>query len=323
MKGERRRGGGRVEPGAARRGRKPKARTWLRRRQPGAGRLGGMFAAGPPACACRPGSLRRIELGWAPVLLSLPWACGAPPAPVAERGEPRDDDLWIAVAEHVWDDAERTRRSLRLVPVARQAGGAWLLGWMEPQSNPFQFAVDSTGRVRREAVMSALPLDRSGPGPPRIAAPASWRHYRPPGAHAAGQSVDGVVVRTTGLVLVDAYCMAMGWKLSVQGPAGYEHDAGLGPYDLETGVALSRGPDEVLSEADLPELAAVREQLGLVSRDWPPEGSRSFDWVGLFRFGSLVLGVMDARYWEGHAYMVVEIDGARSRIVADLGRGGC
>lgn len=291
--------------------------------RPAAARGGRGFAAGPRACVRRVGSLRRMGLGWAAVLLSLPWACGAPPAPVAERGESRDDDLWVAVAEHGWADAERTGRLLRLVPVARQAGNAWLPAWTEPQSNPFQFPVDSAGRVRQAAVMSALPLDGRGPGPPRVAVPASWRHYRPPGAAVAGQSVDGVVVRTTGLVLLDAYCMAMGWNLSVQGPAGYEHDAGLGPYDLETGVALSRRPDEIFSEADLPGLAAVREQLGLVSRDWPPESSRWFDWVGLFRFGSLVLGVMDARYYEGHAYMVVEIDGARSRIVADLGRGGC
>jgi len=289
----------------------------------GAMRRRGLFATGRSARVRHGGLLRRIPPGWAAVLPSLVWGCAAPPAPVAEGGESLDDDLWVAVAERGWDDADGTRRSVVLVPVARRVGGAWRPAWAEPKRNPFQFPVDSAGRVRWQSVVSALPVDRRGPGPPRVAAPASWRLYRPFGVAADRQSVDGVVVRTTGLVLDEAFCAAMVWKLIAQGPPGYDHDAGLGPDVLETGAALSRRPDEVLSEAALPELAAVRERLGFVTRDTIGEGARWFDWAGLFRFGSLVVGVMDARYYEGAAYKVVEIDGDRSRIVMDVGRGGC
>ncbi len=50
---------------------------------------------------------------------------------------------------------------------------------------------------------------------------------------------------------------------------------------------------------------------------------RDYDWLGFFRFGSVVVAVANGRAYEGEGYQVVEIRGDQGRLVADVHGGGC
>ena len=231
----------------------------------------------------------------------------------------RDDVLWvgaISVEEHT--------DSILLTPIARRDGDGWSVPWPEALSPmPIEISVDSAGRIDPGAVMAALPLDMSDPRSPRIAAPHRWLHYGGFRAESPSRSLEPILLRVTGLAPFPAYCHMM-WKLRARASGALEPETVVGRMRL--GVAVSRRPDEVLREADIAGLNEIAAQLGYERRtNWRVVGVRyrNFSWLGLFRFGDTVLGVVYNEGYEGSVYNLVELDGENSRIVASFHRGGC
>jgi len=113
--------------------------------------------------------------------------------------------------------------------------------------------------------------------------------------------------------------------LRVRDPRAGDHSAETAASGLMEGVSVNQRPDEVLQASDVAGLDEIAARLGIESRTDEDRDIQfeDFSWMGLFRFGSTVLGVVDHRSYEGAGYDVVEIDGERSRIVASLRRGGC
>ena len=242
-------------------------------------------------------------------------ACETPPADEADAGE---DVLWVGAVEASGGTAW-------LTPIARLDEGAWSQAWPEPVYDLLiEVPVDSAGLVQRHAAMTALPLDPGGPGAPRIASPHRWLHYPRLVADAAVRSPEPVAAVVVGLALSDAYC-GMRWKLRVRSSRGGDDPPEAAARDLNEGVSVNQRPDEVLQASDVAGLDEIAARLGFESRTGfgVGESYQDFSWMGLFRFGSTVLGVVDSRRYEGASYAVVEIDGERSRIVGRLHRGGC
>ena len=246
-------------------------------------------------------------------------ACETPPIGEADAG---DGPLWVGAVE-LGREGRGPERTPLLMPIARLDGGVWSNAWPEPVDDPLiEVPVDSAGLVDLRAPAAALPLDLSDPGSPRIAAPARWLHY--PVSPPPVRSAEPVPVLVVGLALLPAYCQTA-WKLRVRDPRGGDHSAETAAAGLMEGVSVNRRPDEVLLASDVAGLDEIAARLGFESRTDEDRDIHleSFSWMGLFRFGSTVLGVVDHRGYEGAGYVVVEIDGERSRIVADLPRGGC
>lgn len=118
------------------------------------------------------------------------------------------------------------------------------------------------------------------------------------------------------------------------------------------GIALTRRPAEVLVEEDIPGLEDIRGDLGFgdVSGGKWGKGRRSFRWLGIFRFDDdmgtdpadgvaanagatetptagtptgTTLGILWGSYYEGAEYILIEIDGERSRVIVRTYAGGC
>ena len=246
-------------------------------------------------------------------------ACETPPVGEADAG---DDVLWVGAVE-LGREGEAPEGTALLMPIARLDGDVWSDAWPEPVYDPLiEVAVDSAGRVDRRAPLAALPLDVSDPGFPRIAAPARWLHY--PVSPPPVRSAEPVPALVVGLALLPAYCDWL-WKLSVRDSRDGEDPPETAARGLMEGVSVSQRPDEVLQASDVAGLDEIAARLGFESRTDEDVGTRyeDFSWMGLFRFGSTVLGVVDRQGYEGASYHVVEIDGERSRVVASLHRGGC
>lgn len=252
-------------------------------------------------------------LRWTAALSLGALACNVPVEEVADEG---DEALWVGVTSV----GDRPGTFL-LTPMARRDGDEWSAAWPEPRSNvPFAVAVDSTGQVDPMAVFAALPLDTSNPRFPRIAAPRRWTH---PGQPRPNHSEDAVPLRVTGLALLPAHCGWM-WRLQVraQGDEGEPETTAAG---LRDGVSFSRRANDALRESEVAGLDMIAARLGYERRTSRSAGEsyRDFSWLGLFRFGATVLGVVDHRRYEGSSYEVVELDGDDSRIVASAYQGGC
>lgn len=270
---------------------------------------------------------RRVELLATLALLAFQLACETPPADEADAG---DDVLWVGAVE-LGRERRGPERTPLLTPIARLDGGVWSNAWPEPVDDPLiEVPVDSAGLVDLRAPTAALPLDLSDPGFPRIAAPARWLNYavspptgRPQHGRVRAVAAEPVPVLVAGLALLPAYCETA-WKLRVRDPRGGDHSTET-TGGLTEGVSVSQRPDEVLQASDVAGLDEIAARLGFESRTDEDVGTRyeDFSWMGLFRFGSTVLGVVDHRGYEGAGYVVVEIDGEHSRIVADFHRGGC
>ncbi len=97
------------------------------------------------------------------------------------------------------------------------------------------------------------------------------------------------------------------------------------PEDQFAGVALSRAPEAVLFEDDIPALNRIREDLGLVdsTADRWSESYGKFRWLAFVRVAGTVIGVMHGEYYEGELIHVVEIIGDVGRVVAETHMGGC
>ncbi len=256
-------------------------------------------------------------------------ACETPSAGEADAD---DDVLWVGAVELV-REGEGPEGTALLMPIARRDGGVWSNAWPDAMYDPpIEIAVDSAGLVDRHAPAAALPLDLSDPGSPRIAAPSRWLHYSVSpslafpehGLVRAVRSAEPVAVLVVGLALLPAYCETA-WKLRIRDPRAADHSAETAGGGLMEGVSVNQRPDEVLQASDVAGLDEIAARLGIESRTDEGRGIQleDFSWMGLFRFGSTVLSVVDHRGYEGAGYRVVEIDGERSRIVASLHRGGC
>ena len=262
-------------------------------------------------------SRSRIAFLGALALPGFELACETPPVGEADAG---DDVLWVGAVE-LGREGRGPERTPLLMPIARLDGGVWSNAWPEPVYDPLiEVAVDSAGRVDRRAPLAALPLDVSDPGSPRIAAPARWLHY--PVSPPPVRSAEPVPALVVGLALLPAYCGWL-WKLRVLDSRDGEDPPEAAARGLMEGVSVSQRPDEVLLASDVAGLDEIAARLGFESRWDEDRHLESFSWMGLFRFGSTVLGVVDHQGYEGAGYNVVEIDGERSRIVASLHRGGC
>lgn len=263
------------------------------------------------------GSLRGTALRWTIALFLGALACDMPVAEVADEG---DDALWVGVTS----DSDGPGTFL-LTPIARREGDQWSVAWPEPWYDvQIAVAVDSAGRIDPEAVIGALPLDMSNPRLPRIAAPRRWTHPDYPLAESLDRSQDAAPLRVTGLALRPAYCGTM-WRLQVHDEAGHEEPettlASL--MKPKASVSFSRRPDEVLRESEVAGLLKIPLRLGYERRPSAGEMYRDFSWLGLFRFDTTVLGVLQYRGYEGSSYDVVELDGDDSRIVTSAHQGGC
>jgi len=186
-----------------------------------------------------------------------------------------------------------------LIPIARYAGGAWNV---VPWSEPFGFEDDSA--YAADGTRLWPERDTLGTG-----VPASWLLY----SHGAR----GTPMATGEFRLGRTYCMVR-WELTtdrrpLQSPEGSRF----------AGVALSQPPDTVLSEEDIADLEQIRVDLDLTDRPSRGDDVRTFRWLGFFRIRGLVVGVVHGDFWEGESFLVVELDGAGSRILARLHGGGC
>ena len=280
-----------------------------------------------------------------PLLAAAICACSPPSESPESRPHaefaPDPDDLWIAVAGRgpfASQDDDGT-----LVPIARYLDGTW-------DNAPWAdiFSIDGPG-TGVEAVKTGdgvwswpdasrywghpgRTVDTLGRAPEVIATgvPRSWLLF--------SRNVQGQPLSTTGLAVTSAHCLYR-WAISIPRdtvPAGEATDV-YGP----PAIALTRAPAEVLSEDDIPGLEQIRGALGFADISEGRKGDRGFYWLGIFRFDgtmgnagsapgptdgeleSTTLGVLWGRYYEGAEYIVIEIDGDRSRVIIRTYEGGC
>ncbi len=97
--------------------------------------------------------------------------------------------------------------------------------------------------------------------------------------------------------------------------------------DAPVAVTFSPAPDAVVDDAEISALDEIRLELNLVDRPEPgrppDDDAATFRWLGFYRFGDLLLGVVHERGYEYQTFQVVRIDGDRGRIVADVQFSGC
>ena len=128
----------------------------------------------------------------------------------------------------------------------------------------------------------------------------------------------GSPVTITGGRLTMAHC-TFKWALTVDG-SGIE-----APEQARfAGVAVSRAPEAVLAESDLPGLNRISEELGLIDRpDRWSDSYRRFRWLGFFRVEAAVIGMVYGEYYAGDGMLVVGIHGEVGRVLARTHMGGC
>ena len=238
-----------------------------------------------------------------------------------QSSPPEDAALWVGVLE----------RDGNLVPIARYKAGQPGTGdggnWDEPWPELFEFEAlrfdRQTGTPLFVDLPRWLPNQETRSGWRRTkAAPVRWY------VHSPGEPVtpvDAIFLTITG-----AQCN-MSWNLEVEEtPAMSALLRRAGERRRRfVGAVFSRAPDAVVDEAEIPTLDRIRRELDLVDR---PESERDrpgfytggdFTWLGFYRFGHLVLGVVYGLGYESEAYYIVEIDGDRGRIAAAVSGGGC
>ena len=249
------------------------------------------------------------------LLASALSACSAPEEefPAGSGSAPGGDILWVGIAE----------QDGSLAPIARYADDAW-------DSPPWAgiFVLEEIVAIRTGDGEWSWPdanqiwqnagrdLDTLGRAPDVIATgvPASWFLY--------SQTEHGLPLATESLTVALSHCVDR-WTIRT------DRDTLLGigtpgiGWTKLAGVGFNRAPSAVFSEDDIPDLARIREDLGLVDRPNAGEGSVTYGWLGLFRFDGMTLGVLYAAGYEGASYMLIEIDGNRGRVAVKTNEGGC
>ena len=261
---------------------------------------------------------RRLAPCWTLVVSAGQLACDMPPAEVADHS---NDALWIAATSVDFNNSS----SILVTPIARRDSDGWSVPWPDATSaTPLNIAIDSTGSVDPVAVMAALPLDMNNPQFPGIAAPHRWLHYGRFRVNAPNRSLEPIPLRVTGLAPFGVFCNML-WKLRTRA-AGAGGQPTTVTARFRHGVTVSRRPDEVLRASDLPRLNEIAARLGYeryTNRQTDDTHYRDFSWLGLFRFGTTVLGVLEDKGSERSSYDLVELDGENSRIIASFHRGDC
>lgn len=254
-------------------------------------------------------------------LLALAIGSASDPTELSAQSRPPEDEpLWVGVLD----------RSGHLVPIARFRPGPPGTGegaWDEPWPELFDFEALRFDRQTGAPLIVDIPRwrpdqdTRSGWRRTQ-AAPVRWY------IHSPGEPV--APVDATSLTITQAHCN-MAWKLQVEeapdlgrlpSPAGDRRERFIG-------AVFSRVADAAVEETDIPALEEIRRELGMVDRT-EEERRRigvytggDYTWFGFHRFGDLVVGVAYGAFYEGESYFIVEIDGDRGRIAADVHGGGC
>ena len=182
----------------------------------------------------------------------------------------------------------------------------------------------------------------SGPQRDRASVPRSWFYYSP--------EERGLSLTSTGLVVTRVLCSHR-WALGIARDTARAGEV-RSPYTpyRPLGIALTRPPAEVLAEDDIPGLEDIRGDLGFGDVSGRGEGVRFFHWLGIFRFDDdmgtdpadgaaanagatetptaetptgTTLGILWGSYYEGAEYILIEIDGERSRVIVRTYAGGC
>ncbi len=237
---------------------------------------------------------------------------GAPLCTGRPRNDP-PDALWIALATH---------DGSRLDPIARRhLDGSWDMPW--PDRDISSGRLDSAGVVQYWSWPDesfdpteswSTPFDLMD-GELRLNAPLQWYRYSRFGRH------PGTVSHA---MLAERYC-GVGWSLRMDPESSWY-------WDDDPGVALSQPQPTPLAEEELPNLGAIRAELGLLSR--PPRDQGGYTMggsrypirvvLGLFRLeDGAVIGVIEERNYEGGGVVVFEIADDSARIVTSYHRGGC
>ena len=230
-----------------------------------------------------------------------------------------DDSLWIAIAD--------IRGAL--APIARYADGTWRsLPWA-PDPSPGEVEAVNSGegvwsweegpRILRapERGSDALGRPPGAVGTKAAGVPASWSLFSD--AERSG------TLQTRVLTVQRSHC-GLVWLIQTNRDTLPPLERLVQVPGLRTGiagVAFSRAPDAVLSESELPDLDKVKEDLGFVDRPPTSKLVRSFRWLGFFRGGERIIGVLRGDYYEGADHKVVEITGDRGRLLAETYEGGC
>ena len=280
-------------------------------------------------------------------------ACAVPPESPASRPQDRTGPdplaLWIAVTSR--GDMSGSAEQETLVPIARHIDGTWdNAPWAEI------LYIDGPGpgieAVRTGEGEWSWPdasgywghpgraADTVGRTPDVIATavPRSWFLHSP--------DEQGLPYSTTGLLIVRAHCDHR-WAIGID-PDSLPLRAAAGARGPPA-IASTRVPAAVLSEEGVPGLEQIRRDLGFADISEGRKGDRSFRWLGIFRFddgerarpaaaqpadagaeaqpagalGDTTLGVLWALYYESAEYIVIEIDGERSRVLTRTSEGGC
>ncbi|WP_420637265.1 hypothetical protein [Candidatus Palauibacter sp.] len=260
------------------------------------------------------------------LLIAMLGAADCAPPPDTPPDRPPEDPLWIGIL----------RRDFHLVPIARydadRPASAEGEGWDEPWPELFRLADLRFDRDRGTPVISpefatATGADITASGGSvgydwsrTTEAPVDWYF------HVRGQSAS--TITTAHLSLMWTECR-MAWSLPVEETPELEEalrQAAL-RRDAPVAVTFSRAPDAVVDDAEISALDEIRLELNLVDRPEPgrppDDNAATFRWLGFYRFGDLLLGVVHERGYEYQMFQVVRIDGDRGRIVAAVQFSGC
>ena len=255
-------------------------------------------------------------------------ACAPAPdaAPDTRPARQSEPPLWIGFL----------RRDFHLIPIARydasRSASAEAEVWDEPWPEPFRFADLRIDRDRGTPAVS--PTSGTAPDADTTASGGSVRHdwSRTTEApvdwyfHVRGQDVSTLTTSHLSLMRIECF---WAWSLPVEETPELEESlrqAGM-RRDAPAAVAFSRAPDAVMDGSEIPTLDEIRRELNLVDRPEPgrppDDNAATFRWLGFYRFGGLLLGVVHERGYESQTFQVVRIDGDRSRIEAEVRFSGC
>lgn len=240
----------------------------------------------------------------------------------AQSRPPEEEPLWVGVLD----------LSGNLVPIARYRAaqpGTDEGAWDEPWPEPFEFEALRFDRQTGTPLFVDIPRWR-----PNQETRSGWRRTKAAPVrwyvHSAGEPVTSV--DATSLTITHAHCV-MAWKLEVEETpelsallrrvdAQWRQSSGA-VFSRPIGAVFSRPADAVVDEADIPALDRIRQDLELVDRPAKGDARVNHRWLGFYGFSDLLLGVVHVLGYEGEGYYIVEIDGDRGRIAADVHGGGC
>ena len=219
---------------------------------------------------------------------------------------PPDEPLWIAVV----------RTDGVLIPIARHAEGDWTLPWSQPFEPHIVAQIDTGGVLTPWHKYSngrppwSLPIDAGDPQRPKITVPTKWYLY-------TAEEL-GTTLNATQLMLAKAYCLQnwallTDWKKRERLTRNETHNL--------AGLAFDRWPDEIVHVQDIPHLARIKTELGLLDGTGPM--AARVIWLGFYRLQNRIIGVFHHKGYEGGSYKILEIREEQGKIVASAYGGGC